>query len=134
MVLRGHEDKIRSISYNPVANRIASSSYDGTLRVWDAKSGEEIAKAEVGPSAVAYSPDGKYLAMTVKNSKVSIRDAQTLEEILSLDAGNSDAMHLAFNRQGTMLASAGARSVHVWEITTKKAAPDKKTPDAKKRP
>ena len=43
LVLKGHEARINSAAFSPDGARIISASYDRTARVWDAKSGKEIA-------------------------------------------------------------------------------------------
>lgn len=67
--LSGHTDEVRSVAFAPQAQNsqrltLASASYDGSVRLWDAVSGE---CAQVLPGAtklrsVAFSPDGKTLA------------------------------------------------------------------------
>jgi hypothetical protein len=39
-VLRGHEFWVKSVCYSPDGRRIVSGSWDGSMRVWDAHSGE----------------------------------------------------------------------------------------------
>jgi len=41
MTLKGHTDKILSVSYSPDGKRIVSGSVDMTVKVWDAASGQD---------------------------------------------------------------------------------------------
>ena len=63
-VLRGHEQPVAEVVFNPDGRTLISSAFDGTLRLWDIASGVEIAAAHHGPQAtgLAISPDGTTLA------------------------------------------------------------------------
>jgi len=60
-VLRGHEGSVVSVSYSQDGVWIASGSWDNTVRIWDAESGEEraVLRGHEGPvCSVAFSPGG----------------------------------------------------------------------------
>src|SRR5688572_14801873 len=62
--LKGHKSDVWSVAFSPDGEYLASGSSDGTARLWNLASGEEIAvfsveTGEVG--GVVFSPDGKYL-------------------------------------------------------------------------
>ncbi|MGV3660008.1 MAG: WD40 repeat domain-containing protein, partial [Prosthecobacter sp.] len=42
----GHSDSVRSVAFSPDGSRIASGSYDNTLRLWDAASGQTLRTLE----------------------------------------------------------------------------------------
>jgi len=44
--LRGHTSSVRCCAWSPDGKWLASSSADGTVRVWDASTGREVAKLE----------------------------------------------------------------------------------------
>ena len=53
------------MAFSPDGQRLASASHDGTVKVWDAATGQETLtlKGHTGVvSSVAFSPDGKRLA------------------------------------------------------------------------
>ena len=56
-------DKVFSVAFSPDGRRIVSGSDDGTLRLWDAGTGQQIGApltGHTGPVAsVAFSPDGR---------------------------------------------------------------------------
>src|SRR5262249_52597068 len=61
--LSGHTDAVNGVAYSPDGTRLASASSDGSIRVWDALTGQEVLPPLRGHAdqiyAVAYSPDGR---------------------------------------------------------------------------
>jgi WD40 repeat protein len=48
MVLRGHTDEVTSVAFAPDGMLLASSSKDGTVRLWDCSTGKEVARLQGG--------------------------------------------------------------------------------------
>ena len=60
---------MNSVAFSPDGLLIASGSYDGTVRFWDAQTGKEIRRLEghrkayaMGVLSLAFSPDGRSIA------------------------------------------------------------------------
>ncbi len=69
--LKGHSEQIFCVAFNPDGNRIASASLDGTVRLWDVEKSQEIQifKNNGTVTCLAFSPDGKTLAVGLRFSK-----------------------------------------------------------------
>jgi len=64
-ILRGHSDEVRRIVFSPEGSRLASASGDGTVRLWDGRTGARVATHGGHSSELAhiiFSPDGSILA------------------------------------------------------------------------
>lgn len=75
--LEGHQKKIGFLHWHPVANNIlASSSYDNTIKLWDAeKSVEKLSIAfEDNPQSFEWNHNGSLLGVSVKDKTIRILD------------------------------------------------------------
>jgi len=124
-----------ALCFHPDQDRLAASSTDGTIKIYEATSGRETIslpghKLRVG--SLAFSPDGKYLA-----SGDGLLSQATLEknehEVVIWDMtsgvakhtlfGHRGAIHaVAFSADGESLASASQDgTVRIWNVTDGKA-------------
>ncbi|HRF93995.1 MAG TPA: hypothetical protein PLZ51_02310, partial [Aggregatilineales bacterium] len=65
-ILIGHGADVTSIAYSPYGQFIASASGDGTVRIWDAQTGELSLILEIGDvwvRSVAYNANGRFIVV-----------------------------------------------------------------------
>jgi WD40 repeat protein len=77
--LVGHTGTVLGLAFNVDGTRLASASYDGTIKLWDTASGQELLtlaghREEV--VSVAFSPAGGWLASACGDGTVKLWDGR----------------------------------------------------------
>ncbi len=116
-----HDDWIRQITVNAVADALASASKDMTIRLWDL-AGDAPARNlpghDGGADAVSFAPDGSLLASGGRDNRLRIWRVKSGEVLREIPAHNRPVLDAAFNPTGTLLATGGGDNrVHLWGIT-----------------
>jgi WD40 repeat protein len=112
------------VAISPDGKRVAAGCEDGTLKVWDSATGEELLTLRGHQGAIfglTFSADGKLLASGGAKADTAIRvwEAAT-GRLLSTLTGHPDwVSQLAFNADGKLLASSSRdQTAIVWEVAT----------------
>jgi WD40 repeat protein len=89
--LRGHSGRIESAEFFLDDTQILSASQDGTVRLWNARSGDELRRWEYsGPvQELSVSPDGKIFLTRVLRSHPSYFRAQWFGELRNRESGET---------------------------------------------
>ena len=115
--LGGHRSSVWSVTFSPDGLTLASGSYDGTIRLWNAVTGAHKATLEGHRSSVwsvAFSPDGLTLASGSSDGTIRLWDAVAGAHKATL--GGSPVRSVAFSPDGLTLASGSDdNTIRLWE-------------------
>jgi WD40 repeat protein len=134
--LLGHKAIVTCVAFSPDGKLLASADLGQVVRLWDVRTGrEETPRNEPirlnGPSLtsnrsawdrtrpwvprIAFSTDGRRLAVINGRQPVQLWDVATRVEVLSLPVQESGFQCVAFSRDGRRLVAVAGEWLHVWE-------------------
>ena len=99
---------MRSVAFSPDGTRLASGSFDNSVRLWDVVTGNEIRRFEGHTDwvlSVAFSPDATRLASGSYDRTVRLWDVATGDEVRRFEGHTEVVYSVAFSPDGTRLAS-----------------------------
>ncbi|MBY0228327.1 MAG: hypothetical protein K2W96_03495 [Gemmataceae bacterium] len=129
-LLKGHKERVWGVAFSPDGKRLASVSGSfqqenepGEAKVWDLDSGKSrpIGELTASAQAVAWSPDGKWIALGQRDGQAFLVDPTTGKEKHVLKAGNGGARSAAFSSDGSVLVTGDSGGdIKLWDAATGK--------------
>ncbi len=140
--LNGHAEKIFSLMFSPDGTKIATTEAltreEHAIRLWDAKTGENITTfanivnarsgRQLPVMAVAFSPDGKVVVSLDLSTDIQLWDVETKKhkstlkvDVMDIYGSYDGKMDIAFSPDGKTLVSTGLSAIiNVWGVETGK--------------
>ena len=121
-VLAGHKGFVKSVAFSPDGKILASGSVDGTIKLWNVKTGTEIRTFtghKGGVYSVAFISYGTILASGSADMTIKFWNVETGTEIHT-PTGHTDAvLSVEFSPDNTILASGSADvAIKFWNVET----------------
>ncbi|HOV75815.1 MAG TPA: cohesin domain-containing protein [Candidatus Hydrogenedentes bacterium] len=121
-ILTGHTDDVHSVAYSPDGTMVLTGSWDGSAKLWNATTGEEIRtlRNPNDPSvwSVVFYPDGS-TAVTGAFNRIRFWNLETGQETRSFTGTMHSVAALAMSPNGSRLASGSPTAVAtVWDLET----------------
>src|SRR6266852_4546482 len=127
--LKGHTGWVTTVAFTPDGQRLASGSWDRTLRFWRVTTGEQLGTVSGKMKelqSLAFSRDGHWLATENSSDTATLRDPATGQEIRAFPSdkplgtlGSNWVYSIAFSPDGQWLASGvDDKTVRLWDVKT----------------
>ncbi len=120
-IYTGHTASVTSVAWSPDGNYIASTSIDGKIQVWDARSGKRLhtyadSPLEAPVWAVAWSPDSKHIVSGSWDKTARVWDAiNGGEPLLTYKGHTGQVSAVKWLSDDTRIVSGSADwTVQVW--------------------
>ena len=105
------------------SKRLASGSWDKTVRIWEVATGKELWQLNAHSdevNAVAWSPCGQWLASGGGDKMVYIYNAKTFEVKWPLRGHSAVVRSVCFSSDGKQLTSGSEdKTVRNWDLATR---------------
>eukprot|EP00968_Pinguiococcus_pyrenoidosus_P003057 scaffold180_cov311-Pinguiococcus_pyrenoidosus.AAC.39 len=123
-VLEDHENWVRSVSWSPEGNKLASASWDRTIRLWDV-AGDScecfavLRGHEEGVRSVSWSHDGSKLVSGGGDNSIKVWDSSDGMCLRTLREHDDQVWFVSWSPDGTKLASGSFdRTIRVWDSSS----------------
>jgi WD40 repeat protein len=118
---KGHTGLVAGVAFFPQGDKVVTSGYDATYRIWDAKTGKELDQRSTGtkesqvggPAAV--SPDGKRIA-----ARYLVAEAESGKFLFGLEGHSGHIARISYSTDGKRIVTASHDgTVRVWDAEGK---------------
>ena len=121
-------DRVNTVAISPDGSRILSGSYDKTIRLWDAETGNASGAPLLGHTdyvpSVAISPDGSRIVSGSADNTIRVWDAETGKALGGPLLGHTDCVRsVAISPDGSRIVSGSDdNTIQIWDAETGNAS------------
>jgi WD40 repeat protein/serine/threonine protein kinase/predicted Zn-dependent protease len=120
-VLQGHNNVVLDVAFNHRGDLLASTAWDGTVRLWNPWTGKELVRTEIGwGQPLQFSPDDRFLSMARRWSRArlwwevkAVREYRALHGPTGMTGGVGP---VDFSPDGRLLASVAHDRLRLWDV------------------
>jgi len=120
--LKGHSNVITSVAFSPDSSKIASGSFDQTIKIWDVNSGvvfRTLSGHKNYVYSVAFSADGSKIVSGSADSTIKLWDINTGAVLKNFKGHTGQVSSTVFINDGSTIASGSYDStVKIWNANT----------------
>jgi eukaryotic-like serine/threonine-protein kinase len=123
-VLEGIRNGGVTMAFNHAGDRLASTGWDGMLRLWDPRTGQQLFGTTSGMGIPRFSPDDRLLSGDIGHRKLRLWEVSACREyrtlVLASTAGQLEYQITAIRPDGRLLAVGTFEGVGLWDLATGK--------------
>lgn len=115
---------LEAIDMDLGGNRFAAGGWNGTATIWNRQTGQVLCSLKHGGeyvNAVAFSPDGRFLATGGNDSDgfIQIWDIEKAQRVRTIKGHADEVLSLAYSKDGKrLLSSSYDRTARLWDTAT----------------
>jgi WD40 repeat protein len=121
--IAGHTKMVYNVASSRDGSMVATTSYDGSVRLFDAQTGAPRGAFPLGTervSAVAFDPRGGELAVAIESGKILLLDRASGKMRRTIEAHTTWIQDVEYSRDGARLLTVGRQdhTAHIWNVAT----------------
>ncbi len=114
--LAAHDAAITGLAIDSTGELAATTSDDGTVRVWNAALGTGIATFQGLMRSPAFRPKARELAAMGADGAVRVWSVTSRREIRRYETQSRSGLAVAWSFDGKLLAAASGNALHLWDF------------------
>ncbi|KAJ3127730.1 hypothetical protein HK100_009572 [Physocladia obscura] len=138
VVIKGHNDSIKSLAFSPDGDFLASVDARGDLHIWDLRPSKpsclQILKGVLPDTSVdlkdygrvSWHPSGKFLAIPGVYKDIKILDTKTWASVHTFQNHSKLVTAVQYNHDGTIISSSDqGGKIYLWNANSRESSPFK---------